>query len=237
MAKVQHKDLPDNQLHEPKGASLAPANSFLFARGDGTTGFRTIENADIAGLVTVSVDLKLVLDTTEGVANTGLPKSSGHVKEPFVDMPLNEWASVGPAQGHYIDSDAVSYPGDPHGVFVVNKNSWYRVEYSQTFERGSGSSLQRVGIRLAYSATSPKADVIAYRTVNDGQIHTLSVTDFVYLEEGDTITTLAFKTASGVEVGPEMPSQLPVVSGTLDPEAGQESFVKLSGLRMWSISQ
>lgn len=237
MAKVQHKDLPENQLHEPKGASLATANSFLFARGDGTTGFRTIENADIAGLVTVSVDLQLVLDTTEGVANAVLPKSSGHIKTPLVDMPLNEWASVGPTQGTYIDSEVVSYPGDPYGVFVVSKTSWYKVEYSQTFARSSGTSLQRVGIRLAYSATTPKADVIAYETISDAQVHTLFVTDFVYLEEGDTITTMAFKTANGVEVGPEMPSQLPIVPSTLVPASGEESFVKLSGLRMWSVGQ
>lgn len=37
---VQHKDLTDDQLHEPKGASKAAAGTVLTANGDGTTSWK-----------------------------------------------------------------------------------------------------------------------------------------------------------------------------------------------------
>lgn len=37
---VQHKDLTDDQLHEPKGASTAAAGTVLTANGDGTTSWK-----------------------------------------------------------------------------------------------------------------------------------------------------------------------------------------------------
>ena len=39
---MEHKDIPDAQRHEPKGASTATAGQVLKANGDGTTSFSTI---------------------------------------------------------------------------------------------------------------------------------------------------------------------------------------------------
>lgn len=56
---MEHKDIPDSQRHEPKGASLAVDKQALFANGDGTTTFRTITPADIPGLTLNGYDLVL----------------------------------------------------------------------------------------------------------------------------------------------------------------------------------
>lgn len=41
---VQHKDLTDDQLHEPKGASTAAAGTVLTANGDGTTSWKQVSS-------------------------------------------------------------------------------------------------------------------------------------------------------------------------------------------------
>lgn len=47
MAGIAHKDLTDPQIHEPKGASTAPAGSTIFADGIGGTLWKTIEPSDL----------------------------------------------------------------------------------------------------------------------------------------------------------------------------------------------
>ena len=42
MAKIQHADLPDQYLHEPKGASTAAAGSVYVADGEGSGGFQLL---------------------------------------------------------------------------------------------------------------------------------------------------------------------------------------------------
>lgn len=47
MPNVQHADLTDPFIHEPKGASTAAAGEVLFSNGDGTTSFRAIVANDL----------------------------------------------------------------------------------------------------------------------------------------------------------------------------------------------
>lgn len=46
---IQHRNIPDAERHEVKGASTAPANSVLLANGDGTTSFDRIPVASLEG--------------------------------------------------------------------------------------------------------------------------------------------------------------------------------------------
>lgn len=47
VSDIQHSELPDNLLHEPKGASTATANSVYFANGSGSGSFRKIQLPDV----------------------------------------------------------------------------------------------------------------------------------------------------------------------------------------------
>lgn len=44
IADLQHQNIPDEYLHEVKGAVNAPINTFLRAKGDGTTEFKYLDN-------------------------------------------------------------------------------------------------------------------------------------------------------------------------------------------------
>lgn len=64
MAGIAHKNLTDPQLHEPKGASTADAGSLCFADGNGGTGWRKAEVADL------DFTPAAVSDATESSAST-----------------------------------------------------------------------------------------------------------------------------------------------------------------------
>lgn len=47
MADIQHATLPDERLHQPKGASSAAANTWMRANGDGSTTFTSLPTSDL----------------------------------------------------------------------------------------------------------------------------------------------------------------------------------------------
>lgn len=67
---VQHKDIPDAQRHEPKGASTATTGQALFSSGAGATEFRQIDFADIGGTPTFSLSSVLELESYSIVNQT-----------------------------------------------------------------------------------------------------------------------------------------------------------------------
>lgn len=50
MANIQHKDIPDSQLHEPKGVASAPGDTLYVADGNGSGRWRKLPVAGLQGL-------------------------------------------------------------------------------------------------------------------------------------------------------------------------------------------
>lgn len=70
---IEHKDLPDNLLHEPKGASTASANTVYVADGEGTGSFEKVPVAALDITVpTVADAANTSIDGTISVDVTGL---------------------------------------------------------------------------------------------------------------------------------------------------------------------
>lgn len=71
MAKIQHRDIPDAERHEVKGASSALPNSVLTSDGVGGTVFKKIEVANLSGAIPTNIaGLHLVTDGVGGLAGT-----------------------------------------------------------------------------------------------------------------------------------------------------------------------
>ena len=68
MASIQHKDIPEIQLHEPKGASLALAGSVYVSNGSGTGSWRRTGVDTLKGLSGDSgvAGRKIVTDGSDG---------------------------------------------------------------------------------------------------------------------------------------------------------------------------
>lgn len=68
MAKIQHRDIPDAQRHEVKGASTALSNSVLTSDGAGGTVFKKIEVSNLSGAIPTNIaGLYIVTDGAGGL--------------------------------------------------------------------------------------------------------------------------------------------------------------------------
>lgn len=67
MAKIQHRDIPDTERHEVKGASTALANSVLASDGIGGTSFKKVDVSNISGTIPTNVaGLQIITDGSGG---------------------------------------------------------------------------------------------------------------------------------------------------------------------------
>lgn len=65
---IQHKDIPDSELHEPKGVSTAPAGTLYVSDGLGSGSWKRVSVGEIEGLTGVTEEgLFLVTDGLGGV--------------------------------------------------------------------------------------------------------------------------------------------------------------------------
>lgn len=84
MPDIQHKDIPDSQLHEAKGAASAQAGEVLTANGDGTATFQAVKGLrmgwyDYNDNVTATSPLNAVADTWLYLTNDGLGGNTNRV--------------------------------------------------------------------------------------------------------------------------------------------------------------
>lgn len=90
--KVQHSELPDNLLHEPKGASTASINTVYVADGAGKGEFKQID-LGIVGFTRGDVDNLVPTDISDSIVINGsglLQIANGTM----TDLPYNDVLSV-----------------------------------------------------------------------------------------------------------------------------------------------
>lgn len=74
---VQHKDIPDAQLHEPKGISTAANRQAYFANGSGSGTWKKVGSENLDGL-TGDSGLSTSVVTTNGLGGFALKRLSAH---------------------------------------------------------------------------------------------------------------------------------------------------------------
>lgn len=131
---MEHKDIPDNQRHEPKGASTAPSGQTIFSNGDGSTSFRFIQPSDITGLALNGYDLVLAGFSTAVGQNPSA-----------VDTPLQ--VEFGAAQV----TPSVSLSDT--GTLTFNQTGEYLVTLFLRFGRTSGAGTSILLNRLLYNGS------------------------------------------------------------------------------------
>lgn len=239
MAKVQHKDLPENQLHEPKGASIAPANSFLFARGDGTTGFRPIQNSDLAGLVTASVDVQLAMNTH---ANWGMVIGAiaGPVSGPKVWGTLGfSYSDAGVAAA--LSTDHITYIANSadNGQLLITTAGWYLFRGTFYVTRVTGTAMATAAVRFTVDDGSGHTPSIVSASTNNNQVAQLTTEDLVYLDEGQTVSYQYCVSNTGMTVtATNMSDAVPgssFIDPTRGPVSGYDPLFVPCGVKAWRI--
>lgn len=90
--KVQHKDLPDNLLHEPKGAVSAAKDTVYIANGAGAGSFKKI-NLDIVEFTKGTVDnlTPVTVPASIAIDGKGLLQVANNT---MVDLPYGDNLSI-----------------------------------------------------------------------------------------------------------------------------------------------
>lgn len=94
---IQHRDIPDSERHEVKGASTAASNLFLAANGDGSTSFKRIPVQALEGTVDASVAGRhIVTDGSGGMISVDAAYARFHLDSGVLDALVASRFSVTP---------------------------------------------------------------------------------------------------------------------------------------------
>ena len=116
--QVQHKDLPDSELHGIKGASTAIVGSVPVANGSGATNFQKLGVSNFTGSIPPNIsDLVLLTDGTGGF------KSNSPVRGQFTQIYTRSVVLTGSLMsgGILVDNNAVRIPVS--GVYLYMTGS------------------------------------------------------------------------------------------------------------------
>lgn len=64
---IQHKDIPDGNIHEPKGISTAPLNTVYVASGTGTGVYKKVNTSMLEGAGTPAAGRRILTSGVEGI--------------------------------------------------------------------------------------------------------------------------------------------------------------------------
>lgn len=133
---IEHKDIPDGQRHEPKGASTAPAGSTYVADGLGSGSWQPLTAARVsitttpktADYTTVAGDSIVLVDASAGAINITLIAPSSVSGQKFtvkkIDSSANPVNVIGTIDGA---SSQVLRKKDQAVDAVSNGTAYYRV--------------------------------------------------------------------------------------------------------------
>lgn len=134
MADVQHKDIPNNQLHEPKGVSGASPNTVYVANGSGSGSWQSAPFDPSNFTIERLVDGKAPT-TSQNPNGTG---EGGQIQVTF-----------GAAQNTI--NDPVQLLSD--GSLVFNEGGLYRVKITLVYGRIGGAGVSELRFRALVNGT------------------------------------------------------------------------------------
>lgn len=98
MADIEHSELPDELLHEPKGASTAAAGTVYVADGNGSGSFKKLptSNLDVSAQSVSDVDVAQIDDTVMLTAPSLTQVADGVLEEvtPVAGLPIEMFNAI-----------------------------------------------------------------------------------------------------------------------------------------------
>lgn len=134
MADIQHKNIPDAQLHEPKGVASASANTVYLADGLGSGSWSS------APFNPANFTIERCVDGLSVAANQN-PTGTGEAGSVQVEF--------GPAANGLSDSVQLL----ANGTLVFNDAGLYRVKITLTYGRSGGAGISELRFRALVNGT------------------------------------------------------------------------------------
>ena len=98
MADIEHSALPDDLLHEPKGASTAAAGTVYVADGNGSGSFKKLPTAylDVSAQSVSDIDVAQIDDTVMLTAPSLTQVADGVIAEvtPVAELPIEMFNTI-----------------------------------------------------------------------------------------------------------------------------------------------
>lgn len=192
MATVQHRDIPDSEQHEPRGASTAQNGTVYVADGSGAGNFIKIPLAALQGTIPDGARVPLVTDGSGGVTAgplsiigaqairgnsqlTNLPTAS----DPFLSANV-DYRVLGQGQGLWQQEHLYGTSFDGDGL-VVNFPGVYKLEFWATIQTYPTAEAT-VGAKFLINDTFRLERVVAGRQAGHVAMHAIH-----YLNAGDRV--------------------------------------------------
>lgn len=164
---IEHKDIPDVDLHEPKGAASATANTLLAATGTGATAFRRWQHTDHAQMVITNNSTPIAIPAA---ADPTLNTDSDYVKI------ATNWSSTH-GLGITFNIDELQVAVDGH--YLIHFWADLLVPLNNNF----------IGIKYAVNDTAPYSlQKLKTQSVTTNDYKNISGSGYLTLSANDTLS-------------------------------------------------
>jgi len=207
---IQHKNIANDQLHEPKDVNSATVNTAYFANGSGSGAWKKVGTETLAGLSGDGNVANLKLLTTGSGGQVKLVRDGTYGKMTIVDnaVPFAITAAADPTletgsqYSLLTGSGAPFVNGTADGVvFDTNKLTFtYAGVYDINFWSnitGFPSNTAKVAVRFRMNGTAISPMHVWCKSNSNGDSGILSASDFITVAAGDYIQLLTASDATG----------------------------------------
>lgn len=160
---VEHRNIPDAQLHEPKGAASAPAGARLEAVGDGTTQW---------------------ISTAVGGSVFGSAYFTENATETVISV-IDTWVTINPTSFSLTAPDTMVFDTD-HWIMPVD--GVYSVNIDIAFSGGGGGGGNRYDFGFANNGTIIAASPKISRVTSSADIGAVSLSSVFSLSQNDQLS-------------------------------------------------
>ena len=207
---IQHKNIANDQLHEPKDVNSAVANTAYFANGTGSGVWKKVGTETLAGLSGDGNVANLKLLTTGSGGQVKLVRDGTYGKMTIVDnaVPFAITAAADPTLetgSQYVLLTGSGTPfvnGTSDGVvFDTNKLTFtYAGVYDINFWSnitGFPSNTAKVAVRFRMNGTAVSPMHVWCKSNSNGDSGILAASDFITVAAGDYIQLMGASDATG----------------------------------------
>lgn len=208
---VQHKNIPDSELHESKGVASAASNTAYFANGSGSGSWKKVGSETLAGLSGDGNTANLKLLTTGTGGQFKLVRDFAYGKMVVVDnaVPFAITAAADPtletaSQYTLLTGSGVPFVnGTADGVVFDGTNKLtftYAGVYDLNFWSnitGFPSNTAKVAVRFRLNGTSISPMHVWCKSNSNGDAGILAASDFITVAAGDYIQLMTASDTTG----------------------------------------
>lgn len=187
MPEIQHKDIPDQYLHEPKGVADAALDSVYHADGSGSGIWKPIVFPESEQFDPSTINVRRVLD---GASSAGSQNPTGIGDSGAIQI------EFGSPQGTV--DDEVSLSAD--GTVTVNKSRLFRIKIALQFGRTGSASVSHILFRVLVNGVQAGRS-IAYLLDDSNTTMYVENDEWIYFPAGTTVRFEIMRDAAGDDSG------------------------------------